>query len=458
MTYTLGRDAISEQVIESNKPQHWTPVPGSFPVGADGGWRLLSLDVLRGVAILLVLIGHVQWRMPNNALGARVWDALRQSAVVGVDFFLVLSGFLIGGMLLNEQKNDGRISLGRFFARRFLRLWPAYFAAILFGWQWYHHIRIMHNGSIVRGVALWEMWPFFAHVQNYYNVAENNFGAGAVMQTWTIAALVQFYVVVALLLWILAAIGSRAIKLLPLVIVAIFVACFYMRWRVAPIDGLSPNDPRSYDAWRNYFPTHLRLDEPMFGVLLAYLVVHARSSLENIMRKGWPIVALIGLAMTMPTALRKEEGPRFLCIWGFTLSGVGSGLILLCAWWAEQFRIRAAAENPQARPGVGGLFARGIAWLGVWSYSIYLWHQPFVEFLGNKARDIIGNHVIRWSNPLCYPASVAAFVLMSIAFGAFMYYVIELPSLVLRERLMRREQKQLRPVPSFTVAAVAPVQ
>jgi peptidoglycan/LPS O-acetylase OafA/YrhL len=196
----------------------------------------------------------------------------------------------------------------------------------------------------------------------------------------------------------------------------------------------------------------------MFGVLMAYLVVHCRSWLEAVMRKGWPLVALAGVAMTMPAALRIEEGPRFLCIWGFTLAGVGSGLILLCAWWAEQHRMRFVAEHPRARPGVGGLLARGVAWLGVWSYSIYLWHQPFIEFLGNKSRDFIGNHIVHWNNPLSYSASVVAFVAMSIAFGAFMYYVIELPSLILRERLMRRERKRLRPIPSFTVAAVAPVQ
>src|SRR5438270_517323 len=112
-----------------------------FPLESQPSRRLLGLDVLRGVAILLVVCGHLQFRMPANAVGFSFWTHVRQLALSGVDVFLVLSGFLIGGMLLTELNATGRVLLGRFFARRAWRLLPVYLLAILLGWRWYHWVR-----------------------------------------------------------------------------------------------------------------------------------------------------------------------------------------------------------------------------------------------------------------------------------------------------------------------------
>ena len=420
-----------------------------FPPGAAPGRRLISLDVLRAAAILLVLCGHVQFRAPDNAFLGGFWFFLRQTAVTGVDIFYVLSGFLVGGLLLSEHRATGSISLGHFFTRRAWRLWPSYFLAVLFGWQWYHHIHVMHDGVAVQGVSLRDMWPFFLHVQNYYDIEQHKFGAGAVMQTWTVASLVHFYILVALLLTGLAAMGRRAMGAIPWISAGLFVACFFLRWQAAPIKA------SDYDAWKNYFPTHLRLDEPMFGVLLAYLVVHRREALERVMTRGWWMVALLSLAAFGPAAFRKDEGPRFLCIWGYTLASVGAGGLILCAWWLEQRRVARMMAQPEVgRVGVLGLVARGFGWVGVWSYSIYLWHQPLIEHLAFRARQFVGNHVVKWDSPLHYTAVVLMFIVMSVALGAVMYYLVELPFLILREQLMRGGVPRLPIGAGFPIAAV----
>ena len=96
------------------------------PRAASG--RVPGLDGLRGLSILLVLFCHAA---PTAGLPLRsALGRLAAEAEIGVDVFFVISGFLITLLLLRESDRDGSIALGGFFARRALRLVPA-FAAYL---------------------------------------------------------------------------------------------------------------------------------------------------------------------------------------------------------------------------------------------------------------------------------------------------------------------------------------
>jgi peptidoglycan/LPS O-acetylase OafA/YrhL len=77
--------------------------------------QLASLDGLRGIAILAVMLNNARY-LPGGFLG--------------VDIFFVLSGFLITALLLQEWQRTGTIRLGAFYARRALRLLPALFALL----------------------------------------------------------------------------------------------------------------------------------------------------------------------------------------------------------------------------------------------------------------------------------------------------------------------------------------
>ena len=368
------------------------------------------------MAILLVLYGHVVFRMPDNAWGHPVLLAIRQLGVAGVDLFYVLSGFLVGGALLAEQKENGRVQLGRFFARRALRLWPSYFLLVLFAWKWFHWVTVpLADGSVARGTTLWGMWPYFLHLQNYYDLLRNNVGASAALQTWTLASIVHVYIFAALLV---AGLGRR-IHRLPLIVGGIGVICFLLRLRAAPASE------EEFDAYLHYFPTHLRLDEPMFGMLLAYLVVHRRAALDRFMRRAWGLVLMVSVGLLIPLALRKEELPPSLCIWGYTAGALAAGGLTMSLWWLED--CNAFVVSP----------FKPLATVGTWSYSIYLWHQPLcTHLLEEKLRLFIGGHVTSWSSPLYYPVSSVASVAAAVAIGGMMYFVLERPSLVLRGALL----------------------
>lgn len=394
--------------------------------------RWLGLDLLRTAAILLVLFGHVTFRMPETTLAYPVVFGLRKMGLIGVDIFYVLSGFLIGGLLLREHRATGSINIGRFLLRRAWRILPLYWLAILWGWRWYHVCPIsVEDGHHVMPVALWQMWPFFAFVQNYYDVAGHNFGAGAVMQTWTVASLVHFYVFIALLLGVLSIAGKSAMRALPWIVAVTFGVCLASRIHSAPIDTAH------YDAWRSYFPTHLRLDEPMFGVLLAYWVINCRPQLDRFMRTAWPILVLAGLATMLPIALRTQEEPRFVFMWGYTLAAVGSGGLLLAAWWLENRRRVMAAPPLFGRP-----ILKAFSYIGIWSYSIYLWHQPLCQYLGLKVRSVIGDHIVHWASPFFYPTVVAVYMAMSIGIGVIMYYSLERPLQRLRRKMTLKPAPQ----------------
>ena len=82
--------------------------------------RIKRLDILRCAAVLLVLFHHTA-----------VLPSISQMGFVGVDLFFVLSGFLISGLLYKEYHKRGSISFPRFFIRRGLKIYPAFYVMLL---------------------------------------------------------------------------------------------------------------------------------------------------------------------------------------------------------------------------------------------------------------------------------------------------------------------------------------
>src|SRR5580658_1664136 len=93
--------------------------------------RIPSLDGFRAISILIVIFAH--FRLTAN-IPPRAYTILNQAfqtGAAGVRFFFVISGFLITTLLLKEQIANSRISLGKFYARRALRIFPVFYIYLI---------------------------------------------------------------------------------------------------------------------------------------------------------------------------------------------------------------------------------------------------------------------------------------------------------------------------------------
>jgi hypothetical protein len=209
--------------------------------------RQPGLDLLRALAIIVVVIYHAA------LFGFRLPGRVDRFGWIGVDLFFVLSGYLIGGQLLAPLARDQSIKLGRFFARRALRIMPAYLVvlAIYFllpSWREYPEMSQ-------------PLWKFLLSVQNI-----GLHGGTAFSHAWSLAVEDQFYLCLPFIL-LLANRWPRAVLLIPCVIVfgGIFLRTF-LAWQNPAADfGVSF---RAFQAWI-YYPTWTRLDPLVFGVGLA---------------------------------------------------------------------------------------------------------------------------------------------------------------------------------------------
>jgi peptidoglycan/LPS O-acetylase OafA/YrhL len=324
-------------------------------------------------------------------------------------------------------------------------LLPIFVLTTLLGWYWSRHFRWEDEGQIIKGSPLSHLWPYATFTVNYYNLIKHDFGAAATLQAWTLCVIVHFYVVLALVVAGIAAVGrrvgvARAVRVLPWLVAAAFAIGLAGRWHNAPAGTYK------YDPYANYFETHLRIDECMFGVLLAYWAVFCRPTFERVIRVlAWPLVA-IAVAMYAVMMFRPGEAPRWLVIWGYTAAGVTSGGLIAVLWWWEQ---RSRHGVVKAAPAAVALVARPflwvLAWVGVWSYAIYLSHQPLIEkTLSLKAESLIARHLLSWKSPYLFSAAMIAYVSMAIAFGALLYFVVEWPARVLRDHWFAKRPHAVR--------------
>jgi peptidoglycan/LPS O-acetylase OafA/YrhL len=141
------------------------------PVAVAAGPRLTyrpELDAIRGAAIALVLSQHF-------IFGAVLMGA---SGALGVTLFFVLSGYLITGLLLAEERVTGRVNLRSFYERRIRRLMPALGALVVV--------------LTVLGIAT-QPWIALAYLSNWY--VRFNGSMGLLTHTWTLGIEEQFYIV-----------------------------------------------------------------------------------------------------------------------------------------------------------------------------------------------------------------------------------------------------------------------
>lgn len=345
------------------------------------GWvrrgRVPALDGLRAISILLVLVEHV-----SLTAGLPLWARdleLGHIGYVGVSMFFAISGFLITLLLVREWEATGGISLRGFYLRRAFRILPAYAAFLVVVFVLTRLQSFSLTAADWRGALTYTM--------NF-----NDAPAWEVGHLWSLSIEEQFYLVwPVLFLWMGPSRGRYALiaclALTPLVRVGLW--------------GLSSS---ALETFNQVTPVRMPIAA---GCLMALLATQPSPPrwLHRIQRHAQPAAAAAVLLLVVSLAIARLS-------WGYGATlrySVDAAALVVLIW--------AMASTPASLPG-RILELRPIVFVGVLSYSLYLWQELLLD--PHKHFGALG-----WSSR----------TLLAILTVLASYYVIERPFLGLKGRL-----------------------
>ncbi|BCM94084.1 O-acetyltransferase OatA [Abditibacteriota bacterium] len=368
--------------------------------------RSVPLDFLRAVAVLSVLLHHnvIAWEIAGP--WGRIGKLFARDGWLGVDLFFVLSGFLIGGLLFREIKRHGALDVKRFLVRRGLKIWPAYYALLIFTAIW---APITPFGERQPFYASWLNW---LHLQNYYHTPLGH--------TWSLAVEEHFYLMLPLALLCglhFESAPKKRLKFFPWLVVIVLMGCLGLRFNT--------HAEGDYWFWIYGTPTHLRMDSLIFGVGLAYLFHYFPDYWNRLSRYGalWMFIA-IGVLAPMLVINRQSS---FALTWGFTLAYLGFGALLIACVGPQDRTSRWRERLWSFHP------VRWLATLGAFSYGIYLWHHDIARPLFHWLWVLPS--VTSWPGSVRWLLGTSTYIIFAVTSGILLSRIIEVPFLKWRERL-----------------------
>lgn len=314
-----------------------------------------SLDGLRAVSITLVIVAHsVAHLFANGVSNQGIWIVLTNGHL-GVFTFFVISGYLITYLLRQEKEKTGAIKLFAFYQRRTLRIFPAFYVylGIIGILTACRIVSVRPLDFLMAGTYVFNCEPL-THV--LHPIAQTdilNRHGWYVGHSWSLCLEEQFY-----LIWpsLLAFVGLRrstwiAVSIIfaePVLRVLVHVLLPSLRGIIGPILPLS-------------------MDPLMFGALAALWQDHYR--FERIVApllRGWVAVTAAIFVLYLSPLLGARFGGLWTLAFSPTLDSVA--VVILLLWLIRH--PRSVAGKVFNLPLVAGI--------GVLSYSLYLWQQPFL--------------------------------------------------------------------------------
>jgi len=337
-----------------------------------------GLDGLRAIAVLIVMAAHLGFEhiVPGG---------------FGVTVFFFISGFLITRLLLAESEKNG-IGLKNFYARRFVRLYPA-LLFMLFGTV------AIYSLSGIGGPSGTELTAGVFYFTNFFQVFIRATTDGLPFMPWThlwsLAVEEHFYLIFPAFM-VLCRKNWRRVAAILITLLAIVPL-----WRAYIMFGTE----LPYADY-NYMMTDARFDSLAWGCLLSVLL-HLKGNLKAFkLLLGIIPTALAGLAIIASFLIRDET---FRYTLRFSLQGAALFILVLNFYFLKALNFAVIIAE-----------WRMLAWIGQISYALYLWHVPIY--------DLVHRSMDRGPISLLI-TTVASFVISAISF-----YIVEKPFVALRKR------------------------
>ena len=365
--------------------------------------RLPGLDLLRAIAIVWVMFFH---SFLVGGMGpAFKW--LSRFGWAGVDIFFVLSGFLIGTQVLRQLQRSAAFSVRDFYARRAWRILPP-FAVVLALYAFFPTLRE------APGLQPW--WQFATFTMNLLIDYDRN---QAFSHAWSLCVEEHFYLVFPLLAWWLTrrASASRFLGACAAAVI-LGIALRGATWlHYAAIDP-----PRNWFIEELYYPTWMRLDGLLMGVMLATLRVYRPQIWTRLQLRSNAFLLGGVVVCCLAFWLFRDRTGLLANTLGWPLLSFGFGLLVF-----------AGADR---RSLIGRWRAPGVSWIATISYSLYLSHK--IAF--HVVHAVVAPSMQDYDVLLFLTYSLAALLL-----GAALHYLVERPFLRWRDQRANASRSDPKP-------------
>ncbi|AFK05720.1 acyltransferase 3 (plasmid) [Emticicia oligotrophica DSM 17448] len=351
-------------------------------------FKLPSLNGLRAISILLVIFRHLE--IEYHLLLDKLPNALKPFYIffsdgqLGVNMFFVISGFLITTLLIVEEEKTKTVSLKNFYIRRTLRIFPAYYFYLLV-------LLILQLTNVI--YINNESWLTAVTYTKYFNWSSDWFTSHG----WSLSIEEHFYLMFPLIFTFGDKIRKRASLFLILIVPVIKVLVHFY-----PV------------SWINDYTIFKRIDALVIGCVIAFY----KDSLLNLLDKHFKTWFYLSLVILFVIGFLPGIGERLNLNLDFIIIPFGSrygtfaniciGVVLLYSIYGHKgiwFKL---------------LNTKVLDYIGLLSYSIYLWQQLFIS-----------------GSSLSWASSFPLNILFFISAALFSYYCIEKPFLKFKDKFQK---------------------